>query len=141
MVSHGILLTGAAFTGILRVPAILRRTDREFIPAILNGLMTQEGRGALALTKPDRDDSNVLKLYQPVHQIMHVALVQVSCDTTGLPRLDARKIESCGLVIRRISRSDANVLERWSKSADQVVGWVASSDGDLDPDPVHGVRE
>jgi hypothetical protein len=136
MVDHDTLLTGAAFTGNVRGPAILRRTDREFIPAILNGLMSQEGRGALALTQLGRDENNALKLFQPVHQIMHVALLQVFCDTAGLPRLDARKIDSSGMVIRRISRNNANVLERWSKAGDQVVGWVASSDDDLDPDPV-----
>jgi hypothetical protein len=136
MVDHATLLTGAAFTGSLRGPAILRRTDREFIPAILTGLRTADGRASLAGTlAADRDANHVLKLYQPVHQILYIALVQAFCDQFGYPRLDANKIDSCGLVIRRVNKNNANVLERWSKSGDQVVGWVPSADDDLDPDP------
>ena len=44
MVDHPTLLTGAAFAGNLRGPVVLRRTDREFIPAILTGLKTAGGR-------------------------------------------------------------------------------------------------
>jgi hypothetical protein len=136
MVDHQTLLTGAAFTGSLRGPAILRRTDRDFIPAILNGLKTLDGRSALASTLvTTRDENNVLKLYQPVHQILHIALVQAFCDTFGYPRLDALKIDGCGLVIRRINKDSGSLMERWSKSGDQVVGWVPCTDDNLDPDP------
>jgi len=141
MVDHPTLLTGAAFAGNLRGPVILRRTDREFIPAILTGLKTAGGRTGLAQTVVDtRDENNVLKLFQPVHQIMHVALVQSFCDTIGFPRLDPSKIESAGLVIRRISKDSPGVMERWSKSGDQVVGWVACVNDDLDPDPARRRR-
>jgi hypothetical protein len=136
MVDHDTRLTGPAFAGSLIGPAILRRTDREFIPAILNGLRTSDGRAALAQTKAStRDENNVLKLFQPVHQIQHVAVVQAFCDTFGWPRLDANKIDSCGMVVRRISKTSASVMERWSKSGDQVVGWAPCADDDLDPDP------
>ena len=43
--------------------------------------------------------------------------------------------QSCGLVIRRINKNNGSVLERWSKSGEQVVGWVPCTDDDLDPDP------
>jgi hypothetical protein len=136
MVDHQTLLTGAAFTGSLRGPAILRRTDREFIPAILNGLKSSQGRADLASTLVStRDEDNVLKLFQPVHQVLHVALVQAFCDVFGYPRLDANKIDGCGLVIRRIKKDNSGVMERWSKSGDQVVGWVPCTDDDVDPDP------
>jgi hypothetical protein len=49
--------------------------------------------------------------------------------------LDPRKIESCGLVIRRVSDSDPGLLERWSKYGDSIQGWVPCADDDLDPDP------
>lgn len=136
MLDHQTLLTGAAFTGSLRGPAILRRTDREFLPAILNGLRTSEGRSELASTVlTTRDENNVLKLYQPIHQMLHVGLVQAFCDQFGYPRLDARKIDSCGLVIRRVNANNPNLMERWSKSGDQVVGWVPTASDDLDPEP------
>jgi hypothetical protein len=117
-------------------PAILRRTDREFVPAILNGLKTPDGRTALAASVlTTRDENHALKLYQPVHQILHVALVQAFCDAFGHPRLEARKIDSCGLVIRRVNKDNAGLMERWSKSAQQVIGWVPCIDDNLDPDP------
>src|SRR5690242_8916582 len=126
--AHDTMLVGASFTGNLRGPAILRRTDKEFIPAILRGLKTADGRTALAQSVvATRDDKQVLKLFLPVHQVFHVAVVQAFCDTFGYPRLDTTKIDSCGLVVRRESAT-TGVMERWSKQDDQIVGWVKCAD-------------
>jgi hypothetical protein len=57
------------------------------------------------------------------------------CDTFGGPRLDPQKIDSCGLVIRRVSDAHPNLLERWSKQDHLIQGWIPCSDDDLDPDP------
>jgi hypothetical protein len=135
MVDHLTLVRGASFAGVMSAPVILRRTDREFLNAILNGLKTADGRARLAQNVvATRDSSGVLKLYQPVHQIFHVALAEIYCDTFGGPRLDPAKIDSCGLVIRRISATPG-VMERWSKAGDQIAGWVPCADDELEPDP------
>jgi hypothetical protein len=147
MVDHPIIIRGANLTQPIPLaastpPTILLRTDSKFIPAILDGLRSDSGRQALAQTEIRtqtsinvRDKDHVLKLFQPVHQIFNVALVQLMCDTFGSPRLDPRKIDSCGLVIRRMSDADPNLLERWSKGDQIIQGWIPCSDDDLDPDP------
>jgi hypothetical protein len=136
MVAHDTVLSGAALAGTTAGPVILRRTDREFLPAILSGLQTVQGRTALAQTiAAFRDSNHVLTLHQPVHQVFHLAMVQAQCSTPGLPRLDPAKIDSCGLVLRRVSADEPSLTERWSKSSDRIIGWVSCADDDLDPDP------
>jgi hypothetical protein len=133
-------MRGASFAGAMSAPVILRRTDREFLNATLNGLKTSEGRTQLAQTVvATRDSSGVLKLSQPVHQVFHVALAELYCDTFGGPRLDPAKIDSSGLVIRRISTTPG-VMERWSKAGDQIAGWVPCVDDDFEPDPARRRR-
>jgi hypothetical protein len=135
MVGHRPIVRGASFAGAMSAPVILRRTDSNFLNAILSGLKTADGRAALADTLADtRDSSGVLKLFQPVHQVFQVALLELCCDSLRNPRLDPVKIDSCGLVVRRISDTPG-VMERWSKSGDQIAGWVPCADDDFEPDP------
>ena len=108
------VLSGAIFTGAS--PA--RRScvaPIAILPAILSGLKRPKAAPRWRTRLTTRDDNHVLKLYQPVHQILHVALVQAFCDTFGYPRLDAPKIDSSGLVVRRVNQRDAGLTERWSK--------------------------
>lgn len=135
MVGHLTIVRGASFAGAMSAPVILRRTDSNFLNAILGGLKTVNGRAALADSIADtRDASGVLKLFQPVHQVFQVALVELCCDSFRNPRLDPLKIDSCGLVVRRVSDTPG-VMERWSKAGDQIAGWVACADDDFEPDP------
>jgi hypothetical protein len=135
MVDHLTRMRGASFAGAISAPVMLRRTDREFLPAILNGLKTSDGRARLAQSVvATRDSNGVLKLSQPVHQVFHVAVVELFCDTFGGPRLDPAKIDSSGLVVRRVSNTPG-VMERWSKAGDQIAGWVPCLDDDFEPDP------
>ncbi len=104
MVDHAVILRGASFTGAVDAPVILQRTDQEFIPAILEALASQRGREAIAESVAStRDDNHLLKLFQPVHRTFHVALLEVVCDTFGQPRLDPQRIDSAGLVLRRVA--------------------------------------
>jgi hypothetical protein len=145
MVGHDATLTGVTFAGRSSAPTIVRRSDREFIPAILAGLCSDDGRRRLSESvTATRDADHVLKLHQPVHQIFHVALLQIACDAFGTPRLDPAAIDSAGLVVRRVSGEGFHRTERWSKAAPRsgagaanrpIVGWVACADDDLDPDP------
>lgn len=78
----------------------------------------------------------VLKLFQPIQRQFHLAVMEVRCDTPGLPRIDPAKVESAGLVIRRL-RSDQGreVRQGWMHAADGVRGWVQvdSSEAPLPP--------
>jgi hypothetical protein len=137
MVMHEALLRGAALAGETNAPVLLRRTDRNFLQAVLAGLRTPQGRDELAGTiAATRDPDGALRLHQPVHQVFTVALLQAHCETFAFPRLDAARVESCGLVVRRIPRTAGAPMERWSKAGDRVVGWVACADDDVDPDPM-----
>jgi hypothetical protein len=82
-------------------------------------------------------------------------MIDLACDSVGQPRLDPQRIESAGLVIRRISQTwyqsgqsnSRNNKERmnrhdltpeaWMRSADGKFAWVPLQKGqdDLDPDP------
>ena len=103
---HPVVIRGASFLKAGAAPVILERTDEDFVDAILAQLPTEPGRLAVAATlmqPPLKGSSAALKLFRPVHRTFHVALVEVSCDIVGQPRLDPARIESAGLVIRRIA--------------------------------------
>ncbi|HRP24354.1 MAG TPA: hypothetical protein PLF79_02845 [Thauera sp.] len=78
----------------------------------------------------------VLKLFQPIQRQFHLAVMEARCDTPGLPRIDPAKVESAGLVIRRL-RSDKGreIRQGWMRAADGVRGWVQvdSSEAPLPP--------
>ena len=150
MVAHPTILGGVSPTAITQAPTILQRVDQEFIAGILDELAGDEGvqtvTGKVAKT---RDADGVLRLFQPVQRTFHVALLQLACDFNGmLPRLAPERIESAGLVVRRVSvDKDGNdlldargerVMEGWVTAGKSLRGWQPLSlPGQLtfDPDP------
>ena len=108
-------------------PALLQRSDADFLAATLQQLRSSEGRGALRqLLATATDAQGTRKLFQPVQRQFHLALAELWCAQAGTPRLDPRRIESAGLVIRRV-REGANkqeVLEGWMKAGGRLRGWV-----------------
>jgi hypothetical protein len=144
--AHPVLLRGLTFdtsSGGPRLstegrPALVERTDEDFLEALLTELRTPEGCKRLARTvrnagAPDRG----LKLFQPVHRTFTLVLVDAACKTFGEPRLDAAKIESAGLVVRRMG-ARADEVEGWMHVNGEVRGWVplrGVKDRDRDPDP------
>jgi hypothetical protein len=107
-------------------PALLQRSDEDFIEATLEGLRTDTGRAELkGKLAAARTSAQVLKLFQPVQRQFHLALVEAWCDTPGTPRIDPAKVDSAGLVLRRI-RTDASgrYLEGWVKSGGRLRGWA-----------------
>jgi hypothetical protein len=142
MVVDPVILRGATFASAAGGLTILARAERGFIPAILNGLRTASGRQVIAATAiPAPGTGQTLKLYQPIHQLFHVAMAEICCDTYGTPRLDPAKIDSAGLVVRRLAVDDNRNLtgqrEAWCKVDDRIQGWMplANNQLDLDPDP------
>ena len=107
-------------------PAILQRHDDRFVEATIEDLRSDAGRATLAtLRARGRNASRVLKLFQPVQRQFHVALIEAWCDTAGTPRLDPAKVESAGLVVRRIRHDAAGpFVEGWVRQAGRLRGWA-----------------
>ena len=146
MVADPVIIRGLSIAGGSNAPTILKRTDQEFIPGILSELALGDGtradlglRKAVSSVARDRDKAGLLRLYQPVHRTFHVALLEVSCDTFGRPRLDPQKIDSAGLVVRRIAAGPrGRAYEAWMQIEKRVRGWTRlnplTNDEELDPD-------
>jgi len=139
MVDHPIQLQGPGGTGA-SPPLILERTDQEFIPAILDELARENGIESMhGSAARSRDKQGVLTLLQPVHRTFHVALVEAACDVIGRPRLDPERIESAGLVVRRIATGSngETQLQGWRQKDKTLRGWVPfknRADENLDPE-------
>jgi hypothetical protein len=150
MVEHIIDLRSPSYTGFGKGPAILHRDDADFLPAVLNEVRTEPGRAALTMTLARKQTGkDTLKLFQPVHRTFHVSLLEAVCLDVGEPRLDPARIESSGLVIRRIAADQfgdplvPERLEAWMHAGDEVRGWrrIDAHDELLDPDPAFRARK
>ncbi len=122
-------------------PSIIERKDEDFIPALLEELAGAEPAATVPTHRPSSVE-NVLSLFQPVHRVFNLALLEAHCTTFGTPRLDPRKIDSSGLVVRRV-RTQPNGTKNydaWCATKSRVTGWVElpnfdSDDHRRDPDP------
>lgn len=104
-------------------PALLQRSDEDFVDAVMDELKTDAGRAALQGSLAQaRDGANVLKLFQPIQRQFHVAMIEAWCDTPGTPRLDPAKVDSAGLVVRRVKGTG---YEGWMRAKGRLRGWVA----------------
>ena len=130
-----------------RSPTLLKRTDPDFIAAILDELQRD------AVFQPNSPlhrstltpSATPFTLFQPVHRTFYVALLEAVCDTFNIPelqpRLSDRQIHSAGLVVRRIGSN--GVIEAWQTEiqpdARRQKGWfpLTALTLDLDPDPVY----
>lgn len=75
--------------------------------------------------------TRVLKLFQPIQRQFHLALIEAHCLTPGSPRLDPEKVDSAGLVIRRLRRDakGVEVKQGWMRAGEHLRGWAR-----VDPD-------
>jgi hypothetical protein len=104
MVDHPVRLRGLGVPGTVDGPMIIERTDQDFVAAVLDELEDPDGLAIVASTLArTRGSDSALKLFQPVQQTFNLALLEVVCDTFGQPRLDPARIESAGLVVRRLA--------------------------------------
>lgn len=128
---HDVLLRRPAFLGRSDAPAILRRLDQEFVRGLLRDLGSDEARPGLTGQQLPAAGDRVL--YRPVHRAFHLLVVEAVCDVPGNPRLDPRKIESAGFVLRRTAGSRR---EGWFTRDGVPIGWAALADPSADPDPI-----
>ena len=110
--------------GTAGAPAILQRSDDDFVDAVLEDLRSGAGRDGLAASLATTRADGVLKLFQPVQRQFHVALLEAVCDAPGAPRIDPARLESAGMVLRRI-RPGGTAREGWMRAAGRLRGWVA----------------
>lgn len=146
---HPVELRGAWSTDTPGKPLLIRRTESDFVSALLADLKSSEAESRLAgLRVPIESGRQYLRLFQPVHRVFNLALMDVHCDTLGQPRLNPLKIESAGMVIRRLAEKDGKlerdrkgrcVYEGWRSLDERVQGWVRFPEGgvqeDCDPLP------
>lgn len=106
-------------------PLVLQRSDDNFVEAVLDEFTTDAGRGKLRASRAAaRDARQVLKLFQPIQRQHHLAVFEAWCDVPGTPRIDPARVESAGLVVRRVRRAGTAVLEGWMQSRGQLRGWL-----------------
>lgn len=83
-------------------------------------------------------------LFQPIHRRFNLVLLDTHCALFGTPRLDPRKIESSGFVVRRWvgpAMPDAAALDdprNWQAWQDGPGGWRGFANAaafDADPEP------
>ena len=126
---------GAAVAhGTSGAPAILQRDDNDFIEGTLEDLRTAPSRSALRNDLASASADGVLKLFQPVQRRFHLAVLEAFCDVPGEPRIDPNRIESAGMVIRRIGEDGRR--EGWMRAGARLKGWVPLA-GAADVDARH----
>ena len=143
---RGLTLADGSSSG----PLIIKRTEQEFIDALLNQLASRDGVAQLAKNRVHTAiKGQPVRLYQPVHRVFNIAMLEIVCDRFGQPRLDPQQIESAGLVVRReweepnlaknsSRRDNHSDMQGWMQSKSILQGWVRFSSPEnesLDPDP------
>nr|WP_145552511.1 hypothetical protein [Variovorax boronicumulans] len=141
MAQHHPILLGAP-RSLARSPRpwLLQRSDDDFLPATLNDLRSTAGHERLrALRARALDSQGTLKLFQPIQRQFHLALLEAWCDTAGEPRLDPRRIQAAGMVLRRIGADGR--ADGWMKSGGRIHGWLPLTRvGGADADPLPTAR-
>jgi hypothetical protein len=122
---HVIRLGAPAGLGAGAAPLILQRSDDDFITAVLDELRSPQGRTRLLASRANARAGQVLKLFQPVQRQHHLLLLRAWCDEPGTPRIDPSRVESAGLVVRRVRRGAQAVHEGWMRSRGEARGWLS----------------
>ncbi len=145
MVTHEIAIGGITLAGAPAArPVLVGMPDTDFPVRFFGDLGKSPAARTSAASDVSRGANGYAHLLQPVQRTVQVALVNVTCQTVGLPRVDPTRIESAGIVIRRIAidaGSDRNrhdqTPEAWMQTADGKFAWVRlkKTDEELDPDP------
>lgn len=109
-------------------PTIVERRDQAFVEGLLSDLADGAQHASLRASTPARQGT-AMRLFQPMQRVFNMLVLEALCDTPGQPRLDPKKIESSGFVLRRV---DGERHLAWLKAGTRVFGWEAV-DENLDP--------
>ncbi|HSW14433.1 MAG TPA: hypothetical protein VLI06_16420, partial [Solimonas sp.] len=112
----------------LAAPLLVERRDQEFVAGLLADLALPQRHDELRSQAP-RSQGSMLRLFQPVQRVFNMAVLEAWCDVPGTPRLDPAKIDSAGLVIRKLVDGQPRA---WIKAGTRILGWE-QVDGEVDP--------
>jgi hypothetical protein len=118
-------------------PALLQMNAEDFPARFLTALAASGPTPGSSIMMLPTSSSTPVTLYQPVHRVLNVTLLQAACEALNTPRLDPKRVDSAGLVIRRIVLSRPDSVAAWVRRADGQFRWVAldKSQELEDPDP------
>jgi hypothetical protein len=139
--AHDVRIGAPRFLGGGKKPIVVRRLDQNFIQGLFRDLRTDEGRDAIrSQIIPDGSGGDA-QLYQPVHRVHNLVLVELFCDTPGQPRLAPEKVQSAVAVIRRrlpvggsTQAPSYGSPQRWGTEVHAVRGWLPIHDELEDPE-------
>jgi hypothetical protein len=145
MVKHDIRVRGVDMQGTeQKCPLILQMHDDDFPARFLQDLVSP---GQPPISQATIVDPAQQPLFQPVQRMLHLALVKLSCNSLNFPRVDPTRIQSAGLVIRRVVLKaginggspveEHGKLSAWMRSASGQFAWTLLRPDQeiLDPDP------
>jgi len=147
MVKHDVLVRGVDMQGTAQgKPVLLQMHDTDFPAHFLKDLASPNQKAVSSVTTVASSAASPATLFQPVQRIVHLAVVQLNCDTLAFPPLATTRVETAGLVVRRVYRRPATpkYIEEfkelpfaWMQSAGGKFDWVRLKAGQerLDPDP------
>lgn len=141
--THEIAVQGATLAGGVKArPVLLRMNSEDFPARFFASLAASGATPGSTIAELNTSPSSAVTLYQPAQRMTQVALLQLNCDTPGSPRLDPTRVESAGLVIRRVVRQKGvdqlnSPPSAWMTSNDGQCQWTALNELQecLDPDP------
>ena len=124
MVAHHVLLQSPRLFGDGDRPVLLERSDARFVVNVAEELGDPRRHDEIRGTRVQPRANGEIRLYQPMHRMFHLAVVSAVCDQPTMPRLDPRRIESAGLVIRRLNRgADGRMEELAWLTTEGSSGW------------------
>lgn len=129
---HPVCLGGLRAAGdrsLGAAPLIVERRDSDFVEGLFADLQDDVRREALFALAPAPGADGALRLFPPVQRVFNLAVFEAFCDGPGQPRLDPARIDSSGMVLRRV---DGTRKLAWLKAGKRVFGWEAI-DETLDP--------
>jgi hypothetical protein len=127
---HPVYLTGLRHgsRALDAPPVIVERRDQEFVQGLLDDLTDASQHTAVLAAAPLKQGST-MRVFQPLQRVFNMLVLEAFCDVPGQPRLEPKKIDSSGFVLRRV---DGSRKLAWLKAGTKVFGWEAV-DEDLDP--------
>ncbi|RQP21478.1 hypothetical protein [Piscinibacter terrae] len=127
---HPVYLTGLRHgsRALDAKPVIVERRDQEFVQGLLDDLTDANQHTAVLAAAPAKQ-SGTMRVFPPLQRVFNMLVLEAFCDVPGQPRLEPKKIESSGFVLRRV---DGTRKLAWLKAGTKVFGWEAV-DEDLDP--------
>ena len=128
MKHHEIIVRAPQDIALGNAPVIVQRSDEDFLDAVLEQFRNDAGRKALRQDRVAKlEVSAVYRFFQPIQRRFYVAMVEAVCDQPGYPRLDPAKVESAGMVLRKLGekkQDGAQSYQGWMRAGGKLRGWV-----------------